>query len=144
MKFIASIIMIMFALCFSTESQAQKIYTMTGSGDTVVNTAVEYVSLPLKDGYDVAVFGVKLTKISGTVAGTSILEQSLDNVNFEAATGTDTLTHSNATTNFKNWTLTNPAFPYYRIKITGSGTMSAKVYGYQHVKNISKAMVNRL
>lgn len=114
--------------------EAQKVHMMTGSGDTLVNTAVEYVSLPLVSGYNSAVYGVKLTKIDGTVAGTSILEQSLDGTNYETATGTDTLTHANATTNFKNWTISGPPFPYYRVKITGSGTMRAKVYGYMHVK----------
>lgn len=143
MKFLISIFSLIFVLSAASVS-AQKIYTMTGSADTVTNAEVEYLTLPVKDGYDTAVFGVKLTKISGTVAGTSILEQSMDNINFETATGTDTLTSTNVTTNIKNWTLTNPAFPYYRIKITGSGTMAAKVYGYVHVKNISKAMVNRM
>jgi len=143
MKFLISIFSLIFVLSAASIS-AQKIYTMTGSADTVVNTEVEYLTLPVKDGYDTAVFGVKLTKISGTVAGTSILEQSMDDINYQTATGTDTLTSTNVTTNFKNWTLTNPAFPYYRIKVTGTGTMAAKVYGYVHVKNISKAMVNRL
>jgi len=143
MKFLISIFSLIFILSAASIS-AQKIYTMTGSADTVVNAGVEYLTLPLKDGYDKAVFGVKLTKVSGTVAGTSILEQSMDNINFETATGTDTLTSTNVTTNFKNWTLSDPAFPYYRIKVTGSGTMAAKVYGYVHVKNISKTTVNRL
>lgn len=143
MKFLISIFSLIFVLS-AASVDAQKIYTMTGSADTVTNAEVEYLTLPVKDGYDTAVFGVKLTKISGTVAGTSILEQSMDDINYQTATGTDTLTSTNVTTNFKNWTLTNPAFPYYRIKVTGTGTMAAKVYGYVHVKNISKAMVNRL
>lgn len=143
MKFLISIFSLIFVLSAASVS-AQKIYTMTGSGDTVVNSATEYVSLPLKDGYDCAVYKVEIVKNTGTVTGTAILQQSVDATDYETATGTDTLTFTNVTTAFKHWELDKPKYPYYRIKVTGSGTMAAKVYGYVHVKNISKAMVNRL
>jgi hypothetical protein len=137
-KFLFSLFLMAFAMCAYTDISAQKIFTMTNSGSTVTNAGVVNLTLPIREGFDTAVFGLRITKTSGTVAGTSVLEQSMDNTNWETATGTDTLSHSNVTTNIKNWALTNPAFPYYRIKVTGSGTMAATATGWLHVKSISK------
>lgn len=69
-----------------------------------------------------------ITKVSGTVAGTSILYGSIDGSNY-VATG-DTLTNTNIAKNTKIIKLTTPVYRKYRIITTGSGTMSATTAAY--------------
>lgn len=113
--------------------QAQTLITWNGS-DTVVNTASVNLTLTLRGSYDSAVFQVVNTKVSGTVAGTSILYGSVDGTNYKHVPNTDTLTNTNQTTNTLIWQLSNPDFPYYKIVTTGSGTMSAITSAKAHFK----------
>ena len=119
-----------FALGLGTQlAQAQTI-TPENSTDTLVNAATVNLNQTVRLSYVNFAFQVVLTKISGTVAGTVILQASLDGTNFVTVPGTDTLTLANVTTNNIIWTLTSTPYLYYRAACTGSGTMSAKCFGY--------------
>lgn len=67
-----------------------------------------------------------VTKVSGTVGGSVILQGSLDGVNYKSI-GADTLTLANQTTNSHIWTLDNSRYYFYRTKATGTGTMNATI-----------------
>jgi len=66
-----------------------------------------------------------VTKISGTVAGTILLQGSLDNVNFVTVGSAVTPTDVGVQTG----SFAVPLHPYlfYRISYAGAGTMSAKI-----------------
>lgn len=114
---------------------AQRLYRFTPALDTVVNTATEYMYMTVSGSYETAAFQVVNTKISGTVAGTCLLEYSVDGTNYITVPSADTLTNTDIATNSLVWTLTKPEASYYRIKYTGSGTMSAQMKAYAHFKN---------
>jgi hypothetical protein len=124
-------ILLLSAMCFglaafAPQAKAQ-IYTMAQSGDTVTNTETETLTLTVKGAYDILTFQYVCVKLSGTVAGTAILQGSLDGTNFIAI---DTVTNTNvATQTFAMFD--NPdKYVYYRVVCTGSGTMAARVYVY--------------
>ncbi len=88
-------LILMFILSF-TQTEAQRVWTFTGS-DTIANTASVTLKLPVKDGYNSAVFQVKNVRLSGTNAGTSILQGSNEDVD-ATYIPIDTITHTNAAT----------------------------------------------
>lgn len=106
--------------------------TMAGS-DTIVNTASVSVTTTLNQAYQVASFQAIVTKVSGTVDGTVLLEASNDGTNY-IAISTDTLNLTDVATNTKLWTVTSAPYKYYRLKGTGSGTMAAIISGYAVTK----------
>jgi hypothetical protein len=97
--------------------------------DTIVNTATVSVTQTFKLTYAVASFQAVVTKVSGTVAGTIILEASNDGTNY-AAISVDTLNLTNVATNTKLWAVTSVPYKYYRLKGTGIGTMAAILKWY--------------
>jgi hypothetical protein len=101
--------------------------------DTILNAGTEYATLKAQNAYTVATFQAVVTKISGTVAGTVVLQASLDGINY-VSVGADTLTNTNQTTNTHIWTVEPSKYLYYRLKATGSGTMSATIKGWFHGK----------
>lgn len=94
------------------------------AGDTVVNTASVTHVLSFTGGYSGVVIQPVITKISGTVGGTAILSESLDATNYVPV---DTIALSNQTTNTGIFRVTAPVAVYYKITVTGTGTMSAQV-----------------
>lgn len=99
--------------------------------DTVVNTGVKYqytsykaTATPIVSLADLSIQFV-ITKISGTVGGSVVLQGSLDNVNFvnigSAFTPTDVAAQSGS------FLLPLHGYLYYRVSYTGTGTMSAKL-----------------
>jgi hypothetical protein len=96
--------------------------------DTVVNTGTAYVDITVNGVYEVSSFQAVITKISGTVGGTVILQGSLDGTNFNAV-GADTLVPTDVTTNSHVFVNLHSPYKYYRLLITGTGTMSAKISG---------------
>lgn len=95
--------------------------------DTVTNTATESLSLVSK-GFTNSV-GVQLvvTKQTGTVGGTAILQGSLDGINYYRITQ-DSLALSNVASQNKLWQVTGvPPVLYYRVSVTGAGTMAATI-----------------
>lgn len=121
-KFI--LILIVF-IGITASSNAQMI--MSGS-DTIFNGAVVSVTQDISKAYDVVSFQAVVTKLTGTVAGTVMLEGSNDGTNYLSIS--DTLTLTDVTTNTKLWTVDKAPYKYYRLKGTGSGTMSAIISGY--------------
>jgi hypothetical protein len=133
MKFYLVIVFLMMFL-FPKQGETQLIRNWTGS-DTVVNTATVNLSLSVSGSYDSVVFGVTNTKLSGTAAGTSVLYASANGVSYKAI-GADTLTNTNQTTNYHMWVLEKPAYPYYKIVTTGSGTMDVITSATAHFKKL--------
>ena len=131
MKYLFSLILLIVCL----NMNAQKVFTFSGSHatiDTVTNTGT--VTLAMRGvtaTYQSACFQIVNTKISGTVAGKTYLQASLDNTNFVSI---DSLTNTDKAVNTKLFTVTNPQHAYYRFLWTGTGTMSAKTQGYAHFK----------
>jgi hypothetical protein len=101
------------------------------AGDTVVNAGTVTKTFTATAGYSAIGVQPVITKISGTVAGTAILYYSLDGTNYLPAG--DTLTLANVTTNTALFAKVTAPAVYYRIVVTGSGTMSAQVRLY-HVE----------
>ncbi len=119
-----------FMLFISVQTKAQVITTFTGS-DTIVNTATVNCDLILRNAYSSGAFQVVNTKVSGTVAGNTLFQGSVDGTNYVTL---DTLVNTDQTTNTKIIVQTPPTYPYYRFKYTGSGTMSAIMVAKAHFK----------
>jgi hypothetical protein len=116
-------IIALFALvAFAATSSAQLTTTMTGSGDSIVNTGTKYLTVGLDGNVSAAAIQVTFTKTSGTAAGKATIEYSIDGTNYFRV-NTDSLNVTNTTTQYKLWTLSLPAsYKYARIKVVGSGT----------------------
>lgn len=124
------IFILLFALFLTMESQAQVLYTFTGT-DTVVNAGTENLLLSVRGGYAVGAFQVQNTKVSGTVAGKTYFEASVNGTNYVTL---DSLTNTNITTNTKIFIDAPCKYPYYRLRSVGSGTMSMITSAKAHFK----------
>lgn len=115
----------MFGVAHAQTAFNHTTFNPTGS---VIDTGVDTLTIEFPS-WNVAV-GIQpvITKVSGTVAGTSILYGSIDGTNY-VATG-DTLTNTNVSKNTKIIKLSTPVYRKYRIITTGSGTMSATTAAY--------------
>ncbi|GGG97350.1 hypothetical protein [Pedobacter zeae] len=94
--------------------------------DTVTNAGVKYQIAAVQGFQDVVTIQTVITKISGTVAGTVIIQGSLDGVNYTTI-GTDSFTATDVASQSKSWSVNPSTFAYYRVSYTGAGTMSAKI-----------------
>lgn len=129
-------LLILFAITVNVvHAQTEFSKTTTNSTGRITNTGTDtlYYKLP---GYWKKV-GIQpyAIKDSGTVAGSAILQGAISSTNSTSATGwtgvrkwipIDTLTFSNQAVNSTKWEYTEPVFLFYRILMTGSGTMEAK------------------
>lgn len=99
---------------------------LTASGN-VTNTGAATLTAPNAIlGQDRVTIQMNLAKVSGTVAGTAAAQASLDNVNWYTLTSTQggaSYTNTDIATNIYIWFLTPAKAPYFRILITGTGTM---------------------
>lgn len=112
---------IAFVVPAETKAQVSSpVKTTKVSADTTADAATVYVTLTAAPDNLVSISAV-VTKVSGTVAGTVILQGTADGTNWVTIDG-DTLTLANQTTNVIVWTVTHNSFYSYRIKHTGSGT----------------------
>jgi hypothetical protein len=93
------------------------------AGDTTVNTGTASRVLSATGNYAGAVIQVKVTKISGTAAGTVKMQGSLDGTNYEDIGTAYTVT--DVATQFKTFYISAPLPQYIRVLETGAGTMSA-------------------
>lgn len=130
MKKVFSLLILIIALGFVTHAQSAFHQTASNPTGAVVNTAVDTLTYSLSASYSLVSIQPVMTKVSGTVAGTSILQISVNGVNF---VNTDTLTNTNVTTNTVIWEKRTTS-KYFRILSTGSGTMSATVAAKLTVK----------
>lgn len=118
-------VLLIAVFAFIAPSAQAQSSVLISSTDTLSNTDTAYISLPTATGgyYAVGIQAV-VSKVSGTVAGTAIIQGSLDGVNY-VDIGTDTLTFTNVTTNTKVWAITPSVYQYHRVKFISSGTVVA-------------------
>lgn len=119
------IIIFFLFLSLAFAGQAQ-IKSMLGSNslarDTVTNTGTETWSASVPKVKTLGII-ISVTKISGTVAGTIVVQGSVDNSTFSTiASSSQSPSDASAT---YNWEFTDPKWRYYRLLYTGSGTMVA-------------------
>jgi hypothetical protein len=125
MKFLFSLIFtVLLAFTMSAQNRAE---LMSGSGDTLTNTGTVNLALRVTAGYQTATFQIVNTKVSGTVAGSSIFQGSNDGVNW---VNLDTFVNANVATNVKFFEASPPKYLWYRVSYTGTGTMVAIPRGY--------------
>lgn len=106
--------------------KAGTVHSTTPPTDTVTNTGVVNQVVSISGYHDVISFQSTITKLSGTGAGTIALYASLDNVGFVALPNQSFSITDVASQSFL-WQLTPSGYPYYQLRITGSGTESLKV-----------------
>jgi hypothetical protein len=108
--------------------------------DTVTNTGSKYMTLPLSTPVtgpkQTVTISAVATLISGTGAGTVILQGSIDGVNYSTIAAsqlqgaqTATFTLTNVSSQVYHWVVLGAPFPYYRINLTGSGTEVISIAG---------------
>jgi hypothetical protein len=105
-------------------------HTASNPTGAILNASADTMSFSTANAYSIVGIQPVITKATGTMAGTSVLQGSLDGANYVAI---DTLTNSNITVNSTVWTLSNPVYTYYRIITSGAttvtGTTAAKFIG---------------
>jgi len=135
MKKIIAIVGLFVAIATASESKAQ-VQTMTASTYTVTDTGVINLGLKLNEYWETVTVQYVGTKLGGTVAGTSVLQGSVDGTNYETIAARmfldslNSYTNTNITTNTKIWELRHSPYLYYRVACTGSGTMSLRVSAF--------------
>lgn len=118
--------LLMLVIGFISMASAQKATLMPlVAGDTVVNAGTVTKTFSASAGYSAMGVQPVVTKISGTVAGTLFLYQSLNGTDFVKTT--DSLSLTNVATNTVVWSKITTPGVYYRVIATGVGTMSAVV-----------------
>ncbi len=134
MKKIAFLLAAFLLVGVSAKAQIYSMLATTGNAsDTVSNTGTETLTKMVNGTFTETTIQVVVTKISGTVAGNCILQGSIDGVNYVnlnhlgQPAANDTCTNTDVTTNSFIWTLGTSKYLYYRVKVTGSGTMSARI-----------------
>ncbi len=116
------------------EAQTKFKGTVSNPTMTYANTGVDTSSLRIAGPCSAnGALSIQLVVIrnSGTLAGTSILQASVNGVDFVAL---DTLTHSNVARSSKIYKAAKNEYVHYRVISTGSGTMNATA-AHEGVKN---------
>ena len=109
-------------------SQAQ-LRTMTSPG-VMTNAVTAVVTTTTITGHkDVVVFVLTVTKGTGTVAGTAILQGSQDNTLFATVPGAATATLTDVATQNFAWVVAPSSFSYYRISVSTTGTQTSTPTG---------------
>jgi hypothetical protein len=128
MKKFISLLLLVVGIAMTTEAQRATLMPLI-AGDTVVNTATVNKSFTVTAGYSAAGVQIVLTKISGTVAGTTKLQGSLNGTNWEDIGSA--FTHTDVASQAKLFTVTGGMpYTYLRTTSVGSGTMSAQIRIY--------------
>ncbi len=131
------------SLCFllgSTIAKSAGITTLMKSNlnftsDTITDAGNGYLSLQVQGTYSQISIEVVVTKISGTVAGSVVLQASIDGTNYYNIS-TDSLNNTDVTTNKKIWVLSGSQYLYYKVYQVGAGTMAASVKAYLYANSI--------
>lgn len=92
--------------------------------DTVTNAAAKAGVIKISGYMKTVAVQVTVTKISGTVGGSAALQGSLDGVTYYNVTGATALTLTDVASQGQIWSLVDPGYQYYRVLVTGTGTMS--------------------
>jgi len=88
--------------------------------DTTTNADTNYVTIK-SVGSNLKSIQATVTKVSGTVGGTVILQGTVDGIGW-VNVNTDTLTLSDQATNSKVWLITSTSYNSYRVQYKTSGT----------------------
>ena len=129
------LIIILSMMVIVTITYAQQGVPKAITVDTVTNANTEYLyTETFSRAWNTLSIQLLCTQLSGTSAGTAVLQASVDGTSWQTitdATGmvkgfvNDTLTVANGAVGL--WMVTNTGFYKYRIKITGSGTHSTLI-----------------
>lgn len=116
--------MVAFVVSVAFAQYGQALQLPVIAGDTITNTGTTYKVIKATAGFsDIAIQPI-ITNVSGTMAGTVKLYGSLDGTNYpSAAIDSMAISVSNLTRVFAK---TGTPYVYYKIVITGSGTMVAR------------------
>lgn len=125
------IIFFLTLTAFSLAGMCQSFnHTASNPNGAILNASSDTMSFSTAHAYTTVAIQPVITKATGTMAGTSILQASLNGINYVPL---DTLTNANASVNTAIWTFDNPVYPYYRIITSGAttvtGTTAAKFRG---------------
>jgi len=110
---------------YSAVGQALSIPTHAAT-DTVTNTTVLYQYAILQGSNIHATFQSLFTKVTGTPAGTIVLQGSIDGVNWSGTLGSS-FTITDVATQVATFTVVPSQYQYYRIVVTPSGTQSSRI-----------------
>ncbi len=124
-----NLLLLAFLFVVATGFSQNITYTMLHSGDTITDSGTDHLDTAMTQYYKSISIQVVVTKINGTVAGTGLLQGSIDGINF-VNIGTDTLKNTDVTTNTKVWIIDDSPYLHYRVAFAGTGTMSATIKGY--------------
>lgn len=122
---------LLIALCLFATSQTygavnNMLSNYSLATDTCVDAGTAYLDYTLTGVYQQVSVQVVLTEISGTSAGTVILQASLDGTNYNSI-GADTLATADVASQSHVFIVPNTPYKYWRVLQTGSGTMSSKI-----------------
>jgi hypothetical protein len=136
MKTLKIFLLLFIGLMAGCAVNAQKVIEWnkptSASKDSLIDTGTVLNTFMLVSAPDVMLVEPTVTKVSGTVAGYTVLEYSVLGDNWKIQG--DTLHHGNATTNHTIWTIANPGAPLWRTRSVGTGTMKARVKVNSHTK----------
>lgn len=93
--------------------------------DTLNNTTARTQRLPIAGTTAIMTFQPTFTRISGTAAGTAVLQGSVDGVGYTAIGSAFTLT--NVVSQTASFSVNPSIYNYYQIVFTPSGTQSTAV-----------------
>lgn len=125
------ICLLAFFMPETAEAQLQPEKFTKVTQDTIINAGTATVRVRAYGAYDTGAFQVVNTKVSGTVAGKTYFEGSVDGVNYVTL---DSLTNTNVAVNTKVFEDNPPAYLWYRFRSVGSGTMRAVTTGWSALK----------
>ena len=118
-----------FATANKAQAQVTNLFSQYGlTVDTVDNTETLYLSPTATiSGYrKVITIQFLAVEVSGTTGGTAQVQGSLDGTNFFNIGSAYTLT--DVASQVTSFTVTDWGCLYLRLKVTGTGTMSTKIY----------------
>lgn len=133
------IALIAFTLMAAVPRVNAQVFDMTATtgntSDTVSNTSTETLTKQVSGPYSQVTVSLVVTKISGTVAGTAVLQGSVDGTNYQTLTYVyaqpgdtqNSVTNTNVASQSWSWPVGASTYLYYRVSVTGSGTMAARV-----------------
>lgn len=124
MKKLLFILIVSLATMFAAqETKAQGVQKLpTVSADTLVNADTVTKVIRITGNFQAIAIQPIITRLSGTAAGSVVLEGSVDGVNYVSLG--DTLSVTNQVTNTAVWSKGYAIYPYYRIRAISSGTVS--------------------
>lgn len=114
---------LIIALAFTTQAQVKVLLGSNGlARDTVTNAGTETWTASAPKAKTIGIV-VSVTKVSGTVGGTIVVQGSPDGTTYYTiASSSQTPSDASAT---YGWEFTDPKWAYYRLLFTGTGTMVA-------------------